>query len=633
MWREVGSALRGTARIGQAEMPGELVQLVARSSALEPGLKFVQGAIRQHSSLLLANYKRMARDCSQAVDGDESHWGMRLEWSPKISLLEEAASGEPKSSSCSGPDTSGGRKPDAGQRWPAGYCVWNRISCCSDVGRARSFHQDTVVRGLTDEEMKKARESKETTENESQSKPPRQKLNERSRERKVPASRISRLANFGGLAVSLGLGTLTEMARKSLNSEKPKDTRSILDSKPFLSEANAEKIVNTLCRVRGAALKIGQMLSIQDNSLISPQLQRIFERVRQSADFMPTWQMTEVLVEELGPEWQSKLASFESRPFAAASIGQVHLGVLNDGTEVAMKIQYPGISESINSDIDNLLSLLKMNLVFPEGLFPDNSIQVLRRELEWECDYTREAECARRFRRLLPDDPFFYVPKVIDDLTTRRVLTMELVSGVPLDHCVGLPQDIRNEICYNILRLCLREVFEFRFMQTDPNWSNFFYDDQKHKVTLLDFGASREFGKEFTDHYIEVVKAAADGDRARVLQKSRDLKFLSGFETKVFEQAHVDAVMILGEAFASSEPFDFGTQSTTRRIHNLVPVMLKHRLVPPPEESYSLHRKMAGSFLICAKLGAIMPCQQMFLDTYKKYWEQDRPAPGDAVTV
>ncbi|XP_029475960.1 atypical kinase COQ8B, mitochondrial isoform X2 [Rhinatrema bivittatum] len=575
MWREVGSALRGTARIGQAEMPGELVQLVARSSALEPGLKFVQGAIRQHSSLLLANYKRMARDCSQAVDGDESHWGMRLEWSPKISLLEEAASGEPKSSSCSGPDTSGGRKPDAGQRWPAGYCVWNRISCCSDVGRARSFHQDTVVRGLTDEEMKKARESKETTENESQSKPPRQKLNERSRERKVPASRISRLANFGGLAVSLGLGTLTEMARKSLNSEKPKDTRSILDSKPFLSEANAEKIVNTLCRVRGAALKIGQMLSIQDNSLISPQLQRIFERVRQSADFMPTWQMTEVLVEELGPEWQSKLASFESRPFAAASIGQVHLGVLNDGTEVAMKIQYPGISESINSDIDNLLSLLKMNLVFPEGLFPDNSIQVLRRELEWECDYTREAECARRFRRLLPDDPFFYVPKVIDDLTTRRVLTMELVSGVPLDHCVGLPQDIRNE----------------------------------------------------------VVKAAADGDRARVLQKSRDLKFLSGFETKVFEQAHVDAVMILGEAFASSEPFDFGTQSTTRRIHNLVPVMLKHRLVPPPEESYSLHRKMAGSFLICAKLGAIMPCQQMFLDTYKKYWEQDRPAPGDAVTV
>uniref|UniRef100_A0A8B9PXN5 Coenzyme Q8B n=1 Tax=Apteryx owenii TaxID=8824 RepID=A0A8B9PXN5_APTOW len=402
---------------------------------------------------------------------------------------------------------------------------------------------------------------------------------------------------------------------------------SLLGSSPFLSEANAERIVDTLCRVRGAALKLGQMLSIQDSSFLSPQLQRIFERVRQSADFMPSWQTSQVLAEELGPAWREKMSAFEERPFAAASIGQVHLGVLRDGTEVAVKIQYPGIARSIRSDMDNLLSLLKMSVALPEGLFADNTLQVLQKELEWECDYRREAGCARTFRRLLRDDPFFAVPRVIDELTADRVLSMELVSGVPLDRCLELSQDVRDEICSNILRLCLRELFEFRFMQTDPNWANFFYDAGKHRVTLLDFGASRSFDKEFTDHYIEVVRAAADGDRDKVLRKSKDLKFLTGFETKAFEAAHVDAVMILGEAFSAAGPFDFGAQSTTRRIQALVPVMLRHRLAPPPEESYSLHRKMAGSFLVCARLRARVPCRDMFEELYARYWAPPLPGP------
>lgn len=200
----------------------------------------------------------------------------------------------------------------------------------------------------------------------------------------------------------------------------------------FLSEENAQKIVDTLCRTRGAGLKIGQMLSLQDSSMISPQLQAIFERVRQAADFMPYKQMEKVLVEELGENWKEKIQHLDTKPFAAASIGQVHRVTLKDGSEAAMKIQYPGVAESIDSDIKNLVSILNLWNVLPDGLFIDTIVKVGRRELLWEVDYIREAECARRFRELL--SPYFeeenlYVPRVIDELSTRRVYTSELIRG------------------------------------------------------------------------------------------------------------------------------------------------------------------------------------------------------------
>jgi len=454
----------------------------------------------------------------------------------------------------------------------------------------------------------------------------RSKLGRSSKEIEVPSSRISRLVSYGGLAAGLGVGALAEITRRALGMSGGKigneEKMAILDGNPFLTEANAERIVNTLCKVRGAALKLGQMLSIQDNSLINPQLLRIFERVRESADFMPVHQMRSVLVQEFGPEWRSKLQDFQEQPFAAASVGQVHIGTLHDGREIAMKIQYPGVAEGIDSDINNLVAIMKVWNILPPALYLDEFIKVAKRELGWEVDYIREAENTKRFKKLLENMPDYKVPSVVDELCSKQIFTTEFVEGISMEQVMELDQETRNHVAKKILFLCLSELFEFRFMQTDPNWANFMYDPSTRQVVLLDFGASREYSKNFVDKYIKVIEGAAENDREKVLDYSRELGFLAGYETKVMEDAHVDAVMILGEAFRSDGPFDFGKQDTTRRIQKLIPVMLAQRICPPPEESYSLHRKMSGAFLLCAKLGAKIECRPYFDDVVLRYYNQ-----------
>lgn len=191
------------------------------------------------------------------------------------------------------------------------------------------------------------------------------------KQRKVPSSRIGRMASFGSLFAGLGIGTVNELTKGALGLGGSTDVKSAL-----FSSKNAERIVDTLCRVRGAALKLGQILSIQDSTIVSPQLVKAFDRVRQAADYMPDWQVEKVMKGEFGKDWKSKFNSFDEKPFAAASIGQVHRATLHDGTAVAVKIQYPGVAKSIESDIDNLVGMLKVWDVFPAGIFIDNVVKV-----------------------------------------------------------------------------------------------------------------------------------------------------------------------------------------------------------------------------------------------------------------
>ncbi|TPX63725.1 hypothetical protein SpCBS45565_g06411 [Spizellomyces sp. 'palustris'] len=432
---------------------------------------------------------------------------------------------------------------------------------------------------------------------------------------KVPSSRVGRLWHYGSLAAGVGVGAVGEAVRRVAGFSDGNGGSVVL------SPGNIERIVSKLTRMRGAALKLGQMLSIQDNSMLPKELENILLRVQNTANYMPDSQLQTTLSRELGPDWRSKFGEFELMPIAAASIGQVHRATLLDGQPVAVKVQYPGVANSIDNDLDNLRALILFSNFLPKGLYLDNTIRVARKELAWECDYKREAEAMEKFRDLIKGLRGFNVPKVISNLTTAQVLTTEFVEGLPVGSFSNLPQRIRDSIGERILRLCLRELFEFRFMQTDPNWSNFLYDARTDMIHLLDFGAAREFDADFTQKYMNVLHAASEGDREGCAYWSKVLGFLTGMESQAMTNAHVNSLLMLAEPFSKFSPavYDFGNQDVTNRVRAEIPLMLRERLTPPPDETYSLHRKLSGAFLLCTKLRSRIRCREIFEGFRERY--------------
>ncbi|KAH3685283.1 hypothetical protein WICPIJ_003757 [Wickerhamomyces pijperi] len=432
----------------------------------------------------------------------------------------------------------------------------------------------------------------------------------------MPTTKLQRLFQYGSLATSMSLNAASDGIKSVVSGQKTSLKQLALSSK------NVSLLGDRLKKMRGAALKVGQMLSIQDESFLPREISQLLQTVQNQSYFMPPRQLNRILTANFGDQWRAKFKSFNETPIASASISQVHSAVLQSGEKVAVKIQYPGVKDSIDSDMDTLLALLSASSLLPKGMYADKSIANAREELKWECDFIREAQAIKKFGELLADDSVFVVPKVYDHLTTKDIITMDYLEGEPITDLSRDDQQLKDWIGSEIMRLCLCEIAVFKFMQTDPNWGNFLYNSQTGKIELIDFGASRGFDDQFISNYVHCLTAGVNQDYEQVKLYSTKLGYLTGLETKEMTDAHVESIMVLGEPFrptssSQDSTYDFSKQDVTNRVKAKIGLMLRERLTPPPEETYSLHRKFSGVFLLCTRLQAKIKCHELFERYFK----------------
>jgi len=433
------------------------------------------------------------------------------------------------------------------------------------------------------------------------------------RSSRVPAGRLERLARMGWMAAELAAGGVAEGTRRALGRGAAGGADDLAGM--LLSGPRARRLAERLSQMRGAALKLGQLLSLEGEDLLPPELAEALAVLRRTADTMPPSQVRRVLGREYGKGWEARFRDFDFEPLAAASIGQVHAAVAADGRELALKVQYPGVARSIDSDVDNLAALLRVMRVLPVELDTQALVAEAKRQLRREADYQLEAGHLERYRALVADEPGVRVPRVHADYTTRRILAMERLRGRPIEELRGAdrPQRLRDAVGLRLLRLLLREVLEFRFVQTDPNYANYLFvppeaaeDDEADTLVLLDFGAASELRAELVEHYRTLCRALLREDRGAVRRAAVEIGYLAPDEREDRARALVDLMLLAGEPLRHEGPYDFGGSRLAVRAREAgLELAFRHGFLrAPPAETLFLHRKVGGTFLLCAHIRA-----------------------------
>ena len=315
-------------------------------------------------------------------------------------------------------------------------------------------------------------------------------LSEKENAKRLPISSIARTTLSVGLLLRLGINT-SQSLMSDLFSVKRPDLKSAL-----ISKKNVTATVDTLKNLRGAAMKFGQLLSLDETVILSPDLAAIFAQLQSSGYSMTPSQLKKVLNQNWGDDWLKHFKHFDVRPFAAASIGQVHRALLKSGEVVAIKVQFPGVKQSIDSDLATLKFIMKTSGTLPAKFPLDYYIAKCGDLLKRETNYELEAENINLFSGFLNGSKVIHVPKVYNKLSTDQTLTMSFLEGRELSNIMNFDQSVRDEISLHLIQLLFNEIFNFRMVQTDPNLANFLLSEGGKSLCILDFGACSQVSEE-----------------------------------------------------------------------------------------------------------------------------------------
>jgi predicted unusual protein kinase regulating ubiquinone biosynthesis (AarF/ABC1/UbiB family) len=429
---------------------------------------------------------------------------------------------------------------------------------------------------------------------------------------RVPQSRLGRLARLGLAAGELAVGGAVQGLRRIGRGADAGNARFFV--------ATARRLADRLAHLRGAAMKLGQLISLEGEGLLPPELAQALESLRSQAAPMPAEQLHRALGRAFGAGWERRFAEFDETPIASASIGQVHRARTRDGRDLALKVQYPGVARSIASDVDNVTTLLRLAQLLPLGLDVDDIAREAKRQLAQEADYLAEAVFLEQYARLVADEPQIVLPRVHHDFTTARVMAMDFMAGIPLDALaadgVHTPQKVRDAVGTLLQRLMFRELFEFRVMQTDPNFGNYFYQPDRGRLVLLDFGATQRFSAAFSERFRDITRAIVEGDRADTERAARAIGYIGEDAPPPVVTAALDVLELVCEPLRTRGVVDYGSSDLPRRARELgIDLAFRRGLLRmPPSDTLFLHRKLAGVFLLLARLGARVPTRRLVLE-------------------
>src|SRR5438309_4966464 len=395
---------------------------------------------------------------------------------------------------------------------------------------------------------------------------------------KIPSSRARRTATVATLAAS---EAVKQAGTRAANVARGEEAAEAAMARRQLE--TAKQIVAVLGTMKGAAMKLGQVMSFLDVGLVAEEHRDEFQhelaKLRDAAPTVSFRQMRRVIEDDLEEPIEEVFASFQEEPIAAASIGQVYRARLHDGRDVAVKVQYPGVAGAVRADLQNLEMIMRLLKRMTPGLDVKAITEEIKERIGEELDYELEAQNQRSLARVFAGHPFIFVPDVISGLSRERVLVSEYVSGVGFEDLKGRPQPERDRLGEIIFRFFLGCLYRHRQFSGDPHPGNFL-PLQDGRVAFLDFGLFKRMEPESVELELACQRAVVEGDAATLHQ----LLARSGF---LPEPEKVDPVHLL--AFIRDAIWWYTTADETV---SLTPEIATHVMIESSDPRSSHFREM-----------------------------------------
>jgi predicted unusual protein kinase regulating ubiquinone biosynthesis (AarF/ABC1/UbiB family) len=340
---------------------------------------------------------------------------------------------------------------------------------------------------------------------------------------KIPTSRVGRTAKIGGLAAGQAI---RQAGTRAANVTRTREGRVAALERRHIEAA--EQIVTALGTMKGAAMKVGQVMSFLDVGLVPEEYREDFQRklaaLRDAAPTVTFKEMRTVIEEELDEPLREVFDEFDPEPIAAASIGQVYRARLSDGREVAVKVQYPGVAAAVRADMQNLGLILRLAKRIAPGMDPKAIGEEIRSRIQEELDYELEAQNQRTLARIFRGHPFIVIPNVVTSLSRERVMVSEYVHGTGFEELKGYPQQERDRIGEILFRFYFSCLYRHGQFSGDPHPGNSMRLDDG-RLAFFDFGLFKRMPAGAVELEIEVARAVIEGDTETIMRLGTETGF------------------------------------------------------------------------------------------------------------